>query len=133
MKKLFLIPALALGLTAFKTSSRFPLPIHSPVIGVWKNVNKNEPIKMVKFFPNGLMSIADSTDNYMTSYKLIEDSTDILQGQINWHSADVPFTAQVANKVMMELTLNYFGQEKVIYLIKTKDIKSGAILLNGKL
>ena len=130
MKKLFFIPALALGLTAFK-SSRSPSP--SPVVGVWKNVNKNESIKMVKFFPNGLMSIADSTDNYMTSYKLVKDSTDILQGQINWHSTDVPFTAQVANKVMMELTLNYFGQEKVIHLIKTKDIKSGAILLNGKL
>lgn len=86
---------------------------------------------MVKFFPNGLMNIADSTDNWMASYKLDSDSANI-QGQINWQSTRVPFTARIQNSKLMELTLNYMGQERVIYLIKTKDIKSGAVLLNSR-
>jgi hypothetical protein len=130
MKKLWLIPVIASGMMAFATG-RLSYLVNSPVVGVWKNVNKTQSIRMVKFFPNGLMNIADSTDNWVTSYKLDSDSADI-HGQINWHSTDVPFTARIQNSKLMELTLNYMGQERVIYLIKTKDIKSGAVLLNSK-
>lgn len=130
MKKLWVAPVVALGMMAF-TTGKLTYLINSPVVGVWKNVDKTQSIRMVKFFPNGLMNIADSTDNWMASYKLDSDSANI-QGQINWQSTRVPFTARIQNSKLMELTLNYMGKERVIYLVKTKDIKSGAVLLNSR-
>ena len=128
MKSLILTLYAALYLfTSFKAAKD---DYNMAITGEWANIKMNESIRLIKFFPNGLVNIHYGNSNQIAHYTITDSSyiqnTLHINGVITT-AQKFRFTAKVLNRNTMELRFNNGKQTRILNLVKEKDIRSGNI------
>lgn len=152
----------SLGIAAMLVGATYPVSaddVKTPLVGEWTNMNKDNNIEQIKFFPSGLLRIHTKGNGWSANYKVTSTSiprSDIfmVQGMIKFTGepqfADakesgqqknnkrivtdddkMTFTAKLTNYLkIMTLQVDNKGIKKEFTLSKTGEIKTGVIPAN---